>query len=163
MSADPEAIPAQVTAFVALGGNLGDVSAVLHDTLRAFGGLRATRLVGHSHLYRTAPLNAGGPDYLNAVAELATGLPPLELLDALQSLEQQAGRERPYHHAPRTLDLDLLLYGDVQMDTPRLTIPHPRMWERAFVLVPLAEIAPERVAQTQLQAVAEQAIARIPH
>ncbi len=161
MRAQAEAGAEQVTAFVALGANLGDVHAALHAALRALGTLRATRLVRHSHLYRTAPLDAGGPDYLNAVAELKTGLSPLELLDALQSLELQAGRVRPYSHAPRTLDLDVLLYGDVHMDTPRLTIPHPRMWERAFVLVPLAEIAPEHVAQTQLLAVEGQAIVRL--
>jgi 2-amino-4-hydroxy-6-hydroxymethyldihydropteridine diphosphokinase len=96
------------------------------------------------------------------VAELATHLSAPDLLLQLQALEQAAGRERPYRHAPRTLDLDLLLYGDAQIDSPALTVPHPRMNERAFVLVPLAEVAPQRVGAARLQAVADQAIARLP-
>ncbi|MOA26658.1 2-amino-4-hydroxy-6-hydroxymethyldihydropteridine pyrophosphokinase [compost metagenome] len=120
-----------------------------------------TRLVKLSGLYASAPIDAGGPDYLNAVAELATRLEPLALLDALQAVEQAAGRERPYRNAPRTLDLDLLLYADQQIAAERLTVPHPRMAERAFVLLPLAEIAPERVTPAQCQAVQAQRIERI--
>jgi 2-amino-4-hydroxy-6-hydroxymethyldihydropteridine diphosphokinase len=99
--------------------------------------------VALSSAWRSAPVDAGGPDFLNAVAALDTALAPLELLDALQAIELAHGRERPYRHAPRTLDLDLLLYGDVRLDTPRLTLPHPRLGERAFVLCPLLEISPE--------------------
>jgi 2-amino-4-hydroxy-6-hydroxymethyldihydropteridine diphosphokinase len=102
-----------------------------------------------------------GPDYINAVAAIETGLTPEALLDALQRIEQHAGRERPFRYAPRTLDLDLLHYGDTVMDTARLTLPHPRLQERAFVLVPLAEIAPDRVSPQHLAAVAGQAIERL--
>jgi 2-amino-4-hydroxy-6-hydroxymethyldihydropteridine diphosphokinase len=108
-------------------------------------------------------VQAQGPDFINAVAELATGLAPLALLAQLQALELQAGRERPYRNAPRTLDLDLLLYGDACIDLPELTVPHPRLSERAFVLAPLAEIAPGRVPADLLQAVLQvQRIERIP-
>lgn len=95
-----------------------------------------------SPFYRSAPVQASGPDFINAVAELDTTLAPLELLDALQALELRHGRERPYKNAPRTLDLDLLLYDGQRMDTPRLTLPHPRLHERAFVLYPLRDLAP---------------------
>jgi 2-amino-4-hydroxy-6-hydroxymethyldihydropteridine diphosphokinase len=107
-------------------------------------------------------VDSSGPDYINAVAELRTGLAPHALLTALQGLEQAAGRERPWRNAPRTLDLDLLLYDELTLDEPRLTLPHPRMAQRAFVLLPLAEIAPARVTAAQLQAVADQAISRLP-
>lgn len=153
--------PEAITAFIALGANLGDARATLQQALAQLGGLPGTRLVRSSSLYRTAPVDSSGPDYLNAVAEVETTLPAHDLLQALQQLEQAAGRERPYYNAPRTLDLDILLYGDAPINSPHLQVPHPRMGERAFVLVPLAEIAPERVAQTQLDAVADQAIARL--
>ena len=113
-----------------------------------------------SSWYRSAPVDATGPDYLNAVAELRTTLSAMNLLDVLQSLENQAGRERPYRNAPRTLDLDLLLYGDARIEAPTLAVPHPRMWGRAFVLLPLAELAPERVSGEALASVQDQAIAR---
>jgi len=106
-------------------------------------------------------VDAGGPDFINAVVALDTGLAPLELLAELQALELAAGRERPYRNAPRTLDLDLLIHGDAALDTPVLTLPHPRMSQRAFVLVPLAEIAPGRVSPGDLAAVAGQAIERL--
>jgi len=96
-----------------------------------------------SGFYRTVPLDADGPLYINAVARVVTRLPPLALLDLLQSLENRHGRERPYRNAPRTLDLDLLLHGNSVLDTPRLTLPHPRMHERAFVLQPLLDLAPD--------------------
>jgi 2-amino-4-hydroxy-6-hydroxymethyldihydropteridine diphosphokinase len=112
-----------------------------------------------SRFYRSAPVDAGGPDYLNAVAELTTALTAPDLLRALQALENAAGRQRPYRNAPRTLDLDLLLYGDARIDSAELTVPHPRMWERAFVLVPLTELAPQCVPEAALAAVAAQAIA----
>ena len=117
--------------------------------------------MARSSLYRTAPIGAGGPDYINAVAAIATALTAPELLRLLQHLEQVAGRERPYRNAPRTLDLDILLYGSACIDSPSLTVPHPRMAERAFVLMPLAEIGPDLVTPRALSMVAEQRIERI--
>ncbi|HEX5805831.1 MAG TPA: 2-amino-4-hydroxy-6-hydroxymethyldihydropteridine diphosphokinase [Macromonas sp.] len=147
-----------VAVFVAVGANLGDASDTVYAALSALGRLPQTRLVRTSSLYRTAPWQASGPDFINAVAELATTLDPHALLLELQALEQHAGRERPYRNAPRTLDLDLLLYGDQAIDSSTLQVPHPRMWERAFVLVPLAEIAPELVPVEALSTVQDQAI-----
>jgi 2-amino-4-hydroxy-6-hydroxymethyldihydropteridine diphosphokinase len=129
--------------FVGLGANVGDARATLQAAFDALDQLPGTRCVARSSLYRSAPVDADGPDYVNAVAELRTKMQPPVLLQALQAVEARFGRERPYHHAPRTLDLDLLLYGQRRIETPALTLPHPRMHERAFVLVPLAELAPE--------------------
>ncbi|WP_170162265.1 2-amino-4-hydroxy-6-hydroxymethyldihydropteridine diphosphokinase [Caldimonas tepidiphila] len=129
-------------AYVGLGANLGDAPATLRAAARSLRALPGGATLRLSRLYRTAPVDAGGPDYLNAVAALDTPLGPVELLDALQALELAHGRERPYRNAPRTLDLDLLLHGDTRLDTARLVLPHPRLHERAFVLVPLAELAP---------------------
>lgn len=152
---------AEVTAFVALGANLGDAAQALRDALAALGDTPGICLVRASSLYRTAPIQSTGPDYINAVAEVSTTLTAPDLLDVLQAIEQQAGRERPYRNAPRTLDLDLLLFGGARIDSPRLTVPHPRMAQRAFVLVPMAEIAPALVSTGQLAAVADQSIERI--
>ena len=152
---------AEVTAFVALGANLGYTAQALRDALAALDGLPGIRVVRASSLYRTAPIQSTGPDYVNAVAEVSTTLNAMALLDALQAIEQQAGRERPYRNAPRTLDMDLLLFGGARIDSPRLTVPHPRMVQRAFVLVPLAEIAPALVSAAQLAAVADQTIESI--
>ena len=149
---------AEVTAFIALGANLGEPAQALHAALAALGATPGVRVVKASGLYRTAPIDSSGPEYLNAVAEIATTLIAPALLDALQAIEQGAGRERPYRNAPRTLDLDLLLYGAGRIESPRLSVPHPRMWSRAFVLVPLAEIAPALVSQAQLHAVAGQGV-----
>lgn len=157
----PQAAP-PVTAYIALGANLGDAAATVQQAVRALATLPQTRLLRASSLYRTAPIESSGPDYINAVAEISTALSPQALLAALQALEQAAGRERPYRNAPRTLDLDILLYGDVSIDSPTLTIPHPRMQARAFVLQPLAEIAPQRVSPSALAAVLDQAIERLP-
>lgn len=129
-------------AFIGLGANLGDSRAALRDALSQLAELPHTRLVKCSSFYRSAPVDASGPDYLNAVAHLTTQLKPNALLVHLQAIELQHGRERPYRNAPRTLDLDLLLYGSQTLQTPSLTLPHPRLHERAFVLLPLAEIAP---------------------
>lgn len=148
----------EVTAFVALGANLGDASDTVYAALSALGRLPHTQLVRASSLYRTAPWEASGPDFINAVAELSTTLGPHALLTELQALEQLAGRERPYRNAPRTLDLDILLFGQDDIQTDTLQVPHPRMWERAFVLVPLAEIAPELVPDDALRAVEDQVI-----
>jgi 2-amino-4-hydroxy-6-hydroxymethyldihydropteridine diphosphokinase len=150
-----------VTAYVGIGANLGDAAAAVRQAIDALGQLRGTTLQARSSLYRSRPVDAGGPDYINAVAKLATTLGAPELLLQLQRLEQRAGRERPYRNAPRTLDLDLLLYGGARIASAQLTVPHPRMHERAFVLVPLAEIAPERVPAAQLAAVTSQVIARM--
>ncbi|XHS76763.1 2-amino-4-hydroxy-6-hydroxymethyldihydropteridine diphosphokinase [Burkholderiaceae bacterium UC74_6] len=149
-------------AFIGLGANLGDAAAALRSALDKLAHLPRTRLVQASSFYRTAPVDAGGPDYLNAAARIETGLDPHALLDALQAIELDHGRERPYVNAPRTLDLDLLLYGEQHIASARLTVPHPRMLERAFVLQPLLEIAPERRdLQAHLAALADQRIERI--
>ncbi|GAA3981202.1 2-amino-4-hydroxy-6-hydroxymethyldihydropteridine diphosphokinase [Comamonas faecalis] len=148
-------------AWVGLGANLGDARAALAAAVRALAQLPGTRLQQVSSLYTSAPVDAAGPDYLNAVARLDTTLAPLALLHALQAIENAAGRERPYRNAPRTLDLDLLLYAGQRLDTPALQLPHPRMQERAFVLLPLAEISPEQVDAAALQAVAGQRLARL--
>ena len=150
-----------VTAYVALGANLGDARATVNAAIEALDHLPQTRLLRASSLYRTAPWEASGPDFINAVAAIETALDAHELLRALQALELQAGRERPYRNAPRTLDLDLLLYGSAIIDQPDLVVPHPRLGERAFVLVPLAEIAPGLVSDRALVAVAGQAIERL--
>lgn len=147
-----------VTAWVALGANLGDARATVLQAFEDLAQLPQTRLIARSRLYRTAPHEASGPDFINAVAGLETGLSAPALLQALQSLENAAGRLRPYPNAPRTLDLDLLLYGEARIDSPRLTVPHPRMRERAFVLQPLAELAPGRVSSADLLAVQGQPI-----
>lgn len=151
-----------VTAFVGLGGNLGDAHARVLKALVDLSGLPGTRMVASSRLYRTAPHEALGPDFINAVARLETCLPAPQLLVQLQLLEQQAGRERPYVNAPRTLDLDLLLYGEACIDSPHLKVPHPRMWGRAFVLYPLADVAPERVCDAELAMLRNQKITVVP-
>ena len=132
-------------AFVGLGANLGDARATLRATLAELARLPGTELAGCSSLYRTAPLEASGPDFLNAVVALRTALSPEVLLDLLMQIEAGHGRQRPYPNAPRTLDLDLLLVGDERRAMPRLTLPHPRLHLRAFVLRPLAELAPDLV------------------
>jgi 2-amino-4-hydroxy-6-hydroxymethyldihydropteridine diphosphokinase len=109
----------------------------------ALDALPGTRVVARTSLYRSAPIDASGPDYINAVAELRTTLEPAALLAALQRIEAQFGRQRPYRNAPRTLDLDLLRHGERRIATPALTLPHARLAERAFVVEPLREIAPE--------------------
>ncbi|HEX4232927.1 MAG TPA: 2-amino-4-hydroxy-6-hydroxymethyldihydropteridine diphosphokinase [Caldimonas sp.] len=134
-----------VDAYVGLGSNLGDRAAEIERALAELAALPATTLLARSSLYRSAPVDAGGDDYLNAVAQLRTTLAPLALLHALHVIEQAHGRQRPFANAPRTLDLDLLLHGDAVLAGDALTLPHPRLHERAFVLVPLAEIAPALV------------------
>ena len=120
-----------VMACVALGANLGDAVATVQQALRDVAGLPGTQLLKASSLYRSAPYEAQGPDFINAVALIQTQLGPLALLHALQALELQSGRERPYKNAPRTLDLDVIFYGDVSLESPELTLPHPRWQERA--------------------------------
>lgn len=149
-------------AWIGLGANLGDAVAQLELALTELAKLPQTRVVKRSSLYKTAPVDSSGPDYTNAVAEIKTSLNPLDLLHQLQNIEQAAGRERPYRNAPRTLDLDLLLYGDLKLGSAELTVPHPRMMERAFVLLPLHEIASQWVSAKQLGAVSHQAIQKLP-
>ena len=151
-----------VEAVIALGANLGDPVRTITQALRDLADLPETEVLGVSSLYRTAPHQATGPDFINAVARVTTRLSPHGLLLALQAQEQRAGRERPYPNAPRTLDLDLIFHGDAAIHTPDLTLPHPRWRERAFVLVPLAEIWPERVPALDLRAVQHQAIEKLP-
>ena len=130
------------TAYVALGANIGDPTATVLAAFAALANLADSRVVHTSSLYRTAPVGLKNqPDFINAVAMLETGLAPEELLDALLDLETRFGRVRRDRNGPRTLDLDLLLYDDIELDLPRLTLPHPRLHLRAFVLHPLAEIA----------------------
>jgi|SRR5436309_7979595 len=133
-----------VLAYVALGSNLDAPARQLATALDELDHLPATRLIASSSMYVTAPVGARGPqpDYLNAVALLRTGLAPRKLMRALQRLERAHRRERGARNAPRTLDLDLLLYGALRCRRPSLTVPHPRMHRRAFVLLPLLEIAP---------------------
>jgi 2-amino-4-hydroxy-6-hydroxymethyldihydropteridine diphosphokinase len=150
-----------IAAFLALGANLGDAAGAVTAATADIGRLPGVRLVRASSLYRTAPVDATGPDFINAVVEVATTLTAPDLLAAVQVLEQGAGRERPFRNAPRTLDIDVLLYGSARIDSPWLTVPHPRMLQRAFVLVPLAEIAPAQVSAAQLEAVAGQRILRL--
>ena len=130
-------------AFIGIGANLGDAQANVEDAIARLKSLPGAALLGRSSLYRTAPIDSSGDDYVNAVARIDTTLVPQALLEALQEIELAHGRERPYRNAPRTLDLDLLLYGDQTIATDTLSIPHPRMHERAFVLAPLLEIAPD--------------------
>ena len=153
--------------FVGLGANLGDAAAQVRGALVQLAALPATRVVAASSLYRSEPVGAQGPDYVNAVAELRTTLEPAALLAQLQALELRFGRERTYRNAPRTLDLDLLVFGDHCIATPTLTLPHPRMHERAFVLAPLAELAPTwcladgRTVAAALAAVSNQRLERM--
>ena len=152
-------------AWIGLGANLGERAAHLRTALAGIAALSGTQVVRVSPLYRSAPVGAGGPDYLNAVAELSTRLSPQQLLDGLQALELAAGRERPYRNAPRTLDLDILLWGKdgrTHIDSATLTVPHPRLHQRAFVLRPLADIAPALVPPAALHAVADQPIEAAP-
>ena len=136
------------TAFIGLGANLGDAHATLRDALNALRALAVPGSFQASSLYRSAPVDSSGPDYVNAVARLRTALAPHALLDALQAIEQRFGRERPYRNAPRTLDLDVLLFGvegdagGVVIEDERLTVPHSRAAQRTFVLAPLAELWP---------------------
>lgn len=134
------------TAYVALGANLEGPLTQIRNAFVELGELPKTRLIARSSLYRSAPVgNVNQPDFINAVAKLETTLTPRELLAALLEIERRHGRLREFPNAPRTLDLDLLLYGDLIHHEHGLTIPHPRMHQRAFVLSPLHEVAPDCV------------------
>jgi 2-amino-4-hydroxy-6-hydroxymethyldihydropteridine diphosphokinase len=147
-----------VCAYIGLGANLGDPRNAVLAAMEAVSDLDGLAITRRSRLYGSAPVDAGGGDYVNAVIEVQTRLKPHALLQCLHGIEHAAGRSRPFRNAPRTLDLDILLYDDLALNDTDLVLPHPRMWQRAFVLRPLAEIAPERVSQAQLQAVAEQSV-----
>ncbi|CAB1367967.1 2-amino-4-hydroxy-6-hydroxymethyldihydropteridine diphosphokinase [Denitratisoma oestradiolicum] len=156
-------------AYVALGANLGDPIATVRAAIEALAALPGHRLKAVSSLYRTAPVGLlGQPDFINAVVALETPLLPESLLAELFAIEARFGRQRGIRNAPRTLDLDLLFHGDSHSDDPRLTLPHPRMHERAFVLAPLAEIAPAFILPGHgpitglLDACADQGIERLP-
>lgn len=156
-------------AFVALGANLADPVAQVRAAAEALAGLPQSKLLRISSLYRTAPVGIHGqPDFINAVAELETTLAPHQLLAALLDVETRFGRRRDYHHAPRTLDLDLLLFDDLIIDSEQLSLPHPRMHLRAFVMAPLVEIAPDCMipgrgsAAAWLAATSMQHIERLP-
>lgn len=132
------------TACIALGANIGDPVRQIESGTAALAALPGTRLLARSSLYRSAPVGyADQPDFINAVAVIETTLAPQALLEALLAIECTHGRVRDFPNAPRTLDLDIVLYGDLSMQSPGLTIPHARMLNRAFVMVPLAEVAPE--------------------
>lgn len=154
-------------AFVGLGANLGGAREAMARAVRGLSAAPGVRVAGVSPLYRSAPVDAVGPDFLNAVCAVDTMLAPQVLLALLQSLEAQAGRERPHRNAPRTLDLDLLLHGDAAIEAPDLVVPHPRMHLRAFVLRPLLDLArdvelPGRgLARDWLDRAADQALACI--
>lgn len=158
---------APIRAFVGLGANLGDPQRAVRDALDALRALPQTRIDAVSSLYLSAPVDAGGDDYVNAVARLQTSLSAHDLLTGLQGIERNFGRERPFRNAPRTLDLDLLLYGEHTIHDDVLEVPHPRMMTRAFVLLPLLELdAGIRVpghglASDFLPAVGDQQIRRI--
>lgn len=133
-----------IRAYVALGANLGNPVATVEAAIEALAALRGSLLKAFSSLYRTAPVGLRHqPDFINAVVAVDTRLPAAELLTELFALEARFGRERSVPNAPRTLDLDLLLHGDTVQEDPALTLPHPRMHQRAFVLAPLTEIAPD--------------------
>ncbi|MEO6958551.1 MAG: 2-amino-4-hydroxy-6-hydroxymethyldihydropteridine diphosphokinase [Burkholderiaceae bacterium] len=154
-------------AYIGLGANLGDARHTLKtaaDELTRTAGVNQLTL---SRFYRSAPVDSSGPDYVNAVAMIQTNLSARSLLKVLQQIERKHGRERPYRNAPRTLDLDLLLFGVQAIDEPDLTVPHPRMHQRAFVLKPLNDLAPDlRLAQGSLNALlaacADQDLAPLP-
>jgi 2-amino-4-hydroxy-6-hydroxymethyldihydropteridine diphosphokinase len=164
-------IPAQagihpVVAYIALGANLGDAAQTVRDAIQSINDLPQVQVTKQSSLYKTAALESlpgapKSPDYINVVIEISCHQPAYLLLEQLQKIEQKAGRNRPYLNAPRTLDLDILLYGDARIQTETLTVPHPRMWQRAFVLVPLAEIAPGLVSAERLEGVKGQGIERV--
>ena len=134
------------TVFIGLGSNLDDPRGHILRALQALASLPHTRVLARSSLYRSAPIDyLQQPDFINAVAKLATALSPRALLDALLQLERECGRTREFRNAPRTLDLDVLLYDEMQHHEHGLTIPHAQMHKRAFVLHPLLEIAPDCV------------------
>ena len=157
-----------VAAFIGIGANLGEAAHTVRAAIAALQALPATSVSNQSSLYVSAPIDAGGDDFINAVIRLETELPAQSLLENLQKIEGIFGCKRPFRNAPRTLDLDLLIYDQLQTSTATLELPHPRMSERAFVLLPLLEIAPDicipgkGAARAYLGGVADQAIKPLP-
>ncbi|TCT09457.1 2-amino-4-hydroxy-6-hydroxymethyldihydropteridine diphosphokinase [Paralcaligenes ureilyticus] len=156
-----------ILAYIGLGANLGDAQATVLQAASELSQTPGVSQLKLSKLYRTAPIDAGGPHYINAVAAIQTNLTAQALLAVLQNIEHGHGRLRPYRNAPRTLDLDLLLYGSSTIDQADLTVPHPRMHQRAFVLKPLSDLAadlqlPQGSLKDLLAACSDQAIERLP-
>jgi 2-amino-4-hydroxy-6-hydroxymethyldihydropteridine diphosphokinase len=158
---------ARTACYIGIGANLGDARDQVERAIARIAELPSSSLTAQSSLFRTAPMDAGGDDYINAVVKLETSLTASALLDLLQAIERDFGRERPYVNAPRTMDLDLLLYGQSTIRSDKLTVPHPRMTQRAFVLIPLLQIDPfiqipgKGAAHSFVPAVAGQAIQKI--
>lgn len=154
-------------AYLGLGANLGDARQTLKDAVVCLAQQHTISVLAKSSLYRTAPIDAGGDDYFNCVVKVDTTLPVRHLLALCHKIEHQFGRERPFRNAPRTLDLDILLFGDQSIDEPDLIVPHPRLVERAFALVPLVEIDPALIipqhghAQALLGGVQDQRIEKV--
>jgi 2-amino-4-hydroxy-6-hydroxymethyldihydropteridine diphosphokinase len=134
-------------AFIGIGSNLPlhdkDSGQIAKLAIKAIAKLPRTQLLAQSNLYRSEPIDSSGPDYINAVVKVSTSQSPSELLACLQAIENQFARQRPFQNAPRTLDLDLLLYDQLELNTPTLTLPHPAMTQRAFVVRPLSELEPD--------------------
>ena len=152
----------EVSVYVGLGANLGDAQQAVQNASAELANLPLTQLVVCSSLYQSSPVDAQGPDFVNAVVHLKTRLNAIDFLHACQAIENRAGRERPYLNAPRTLDIDILLFGEANVISAELILPHPRMKDRAFVLVPLNEIAPQWVIASDLQKVKGQALRLVP-
>ncbi|WP_042303321.1 2-amino-4-hydroxy-6-hydroxymethyldihydropteridine diphosphokinase [Paraburkholderia kururiensis] len=154
-------------AWLGLGANLGDARQTLKDAVVCLAQQHTITVLAKSSLYRTAPIDAGGDDYYNCVVKLDTTLPVRHLLALCHRVESHFGRERPFRNAPRTLDLDILLYGDHVIEEPDLIVPHPRLIERAFALVPLIELEPDLIipqhgrADAFMTAVAGQRIEKV--
>lgn len=160
-------VTTKIITYVGIGANLGAAQETVQRAILRLSELPQTTLDAQSSLFRTAPVDAGGDDYVNAVVRLITQLEAQDLLMQLQAIENDFGRERPYVNAPRTLDLDILLYGDKKIRTETLTVPHPRMTQRAFALIPLLQLDPfikipdQGAAHQFVPAVAGQAIFKI--
>ncbi|MGH8780576.1 2-amino-4-hydroxy-6-hydroxymethyldihydropteridine diphosphokinase [Paraburkholderia sp.] len=154
-------------AYLGLGANLGDARQTLKDAVVCLAQQHTISVLAKSSFYRTAPIDAGGDDYFNCVVKLDTTSPVRHLLALCHKIEHHFGRERPFRNAPRTLDLDILLYGEQSIEEPDLIVPHPRLVERAFVLVPLLEIEPALIipqrgrADAFLASVAQQRIEKV--
>lgn len=134
-------------AWIGLGANLGNAAETLDEAINELARSTGILSVDRSPFYQSEPVGASGPIFVNAVAKIQTTLSPMALLDLLQEIENRHGRLRPYRNAPRTLDLDILLFDEERIDTPRLTIPHPRMHQRAFVLRPMLDMCPDLMLQ----------------
>lgn len=151
----------KVSAYIALGANLGNAQQSLLQAIAEIKNIPGCSLHQTSSFYKSAAIQSSGPDYINAVLSVETVLTAPDLLKELFKIEKNHGRERPFWNAPRTLDLDLLLYGSATIQSTFLQVPHPRMYQRAFVLLPLQEIAPQLVNTEQINSVSDQSIVKI--